>query len=247
MPGVLRSQKLAELGFAHGFSTRSGGASLGPYASLNLGRSVGDELGHVEENRRRFASWVGYAPAALFEVDQVHGAVVRQVDPDQDPARVRSEAGDALVACAGAAIGVRTADCVPVLIADPGTRQVAAVHAGWRGVVAGVVPAAVAALSAASGAPASRLWAAVFPHIRSCCFEVGVDVAEQLARCAPGTAAASHMALDAIVRSQLLAAGLAAAQLDDISGCTCCDAERFFSFRRDGQVSGRHLTAIVAG
>jgi polyphenol oxidase len=252
MQSVLRSQKLEQLGFAHGFSTRAGGVSQGPYASLNLGRSVGDDLEHVAENHRRFAGWVGYAPDALFELSQVHGASVLRVAQGEDPTWVRGERGDALVGTRGAAVGVRTADCVPLLIADPVTRHVAAVHAGWRGVVAEVAPVAVRALCEAAGAPASRLWAAIFPHIRSCCFEVGEDVAEQLGRGQPGVAVARgaskpHVALDALIASQLRAAGLPAEQLDDVPGCTRCDAQQFFSFRRDGQASGRHLTVIISG
>lgn len=251
MHGVLRSRKLEQLGFAHGFSTRAGGVSRGPYASLNLGRSVGDEGEHVAENHRRFAAWVGYAPDALFELSQVHGAHVRRVDPVEDPVLVREERGDALVAAAGAAVGVRTADCVPVLIADPVSGQVAAVHAGWRGVAAEVVPEAVRALCGWAQAPAARLWAAMFPHIRSCCFEVGEDVAEQLSRSVAGVAVARrspkpHVALDALIASQLRAAGVPEQQIDDMPGCTRCDAAQFFSFRRDGRASGRHLTVIVS-
>lgn len=246
MHGVLRSRKLEQLGFAHGFSTRAGGVSQGPYASLNLGRSVGDDPEHVAENHRRFAGWAGYAPDALFELSQVHGAVVRRVGPREDPALVRQERGDALVGEGGAAVSVRTADCVPVLIADPSSRQVAAVHAGWRGVVAEVVPAALREL----GAPASRLWAAVFPHIRSCCFEVGEEVAEQLARLGPAVARRApkpYVALDALIAAQLTAAGIPSEQIEQVPGCTRCDAAQFYSFRRDGQASGRHLTVIVSG
>ena len=250
MIGVLRSQLLTRHGFAHGSSLRTGGVSREPFASLNLGRAVGDEPEHVAENLRRFAAAVGYAADALFELGQVHGRGVRSVVPSDVADLVRRESGDALVASGGAAVGVRTADCVPVLLADPASRRVAAVHAGWRGVALGVVPAAIEALDV----PASGLVAALFPHIRACCFEVGEEVAQQLALLPGGEAAIvrgqgdkPHVALASLVVAQLLAAGVARDNIDDVPGCTRCEPERFFSFRRDGQASGRHLTAIVSG
>jgi YfiH family protein len=259
MPGVmpLRSKLLSEHGFKHGFSPRAGGVSQPPYASCNLGRAVGDNLEHVAENHRRFAEAVGYAPEALFELSQVHGRDVREVRPGEDPKVVRSESGDGLVGLDGAVVGVRTADCVPVLVADTETRRVAALHAGWRGVALGVVPAGVERLVAASGAPRERLIAAVFPHIAVCCFEVSDDVAAQLVAAsgagesAPlveqGPRGKPHVNLEAVVRLQLMAAGLPTENIDVVPGCTRCDAARFFSFRRDGRASGRHLTAIIAG
>jgi YfiH family protein len=253
----LRSKLLSEHGFKHGFSPRAGGVSQPPYASCNLGRGVGDNLEHVAENHRRFADAVGYAPDALFEVSQVHGREVREVRPGEDPAAVRAESGDGLVGLDGAVVGVRTADCVPVLVADPETRQAAALHAGWRGVALGIVPAGVERLVALSGAPASRLIAAVFPHIAVCCFEVSEEVADQLVAASGGGATAPlveagprgkpHVNLEAIVRLQLMAAGVLNQNIDLVPGCTRCDADRFFSFRRDGRASGRHLTAVVAG
>lgn len=250
MISVLRSSLLTRHGFAHGSSLRTGGVSREPFASLNLGRAVGDEPEHVAENLRRFAAAIGFSADALFELSQVHGNGVRRVAPSDAAAAVRCESGDALVASGGAAVGVRTADCVPVLLADPASRRVAAVHAGWRGVALAVVPAAIEAL----GVPASGLLAAVFPHIRACCFEVGEEVAAQLALLPGGESAIArahgpkpHVALASLVVAQLMAAGLAAPNLDDVPGCTRCEPERFFSFRRDGQASGRHLTAIVSG
>jgi YfiH family protein len=165
---------------------------------------------------------------------------------------MRREAGDGLVARSGQAIGVRAADCLPLLLADPATRCVAALHAGWRGAVAGVVERGVQALRDACDAPPERLLAAIFPHIRACCFEVGPDVAHSLAQCAHGAVVVEagprpHADLAGLVRAQLMAAGVLELHIDDVAGCTRCDAERFFSFRRDGRASGRHLAVIVAG
>jgi polyphenol oxidase len=259
MASVLRAPRLTELGFLHGFSTRAGGVSPPPYATLNLAASVGDDAGSVAENQRRFAGEVGYAPERLFVVSQVHGSAVRVVGPHDTPECVRAESADGLVSSAGACVGIRTADCVPILLADPETRAVAALHAGWKGCVAGVVGAGVRALALQSGARPARLSAAIFPHIRACCFEVGPEVAEALSAAAPGGATVlrsahvqpasdkPHVELVAVVCAQLLAAGLQATSIDDVAGCTCCEPERFFSYRRDGSASGRHLAAIVHG
>jgi YfiH family protein len=216
------------------------------------------------ENQRRFAEAVGYRPERLFTVSQVHGRSVRVLSPEDqsEPQRVRVDHADALVCPAepehGAlAIAIRTADCVPVLLADPETRAVAAVHAGWRGLVAGILGESVRALCAVTGggqAVASRLVAVIFPHIEGCCFEVGEEVAVQLAAAADPNVVLRdsarpkpHVALERVARQQLMAAGIAAPHLESVAGCTSCDAERFFSFRRDGQATGRHWAAIVAG
>lgn len=256
MPHVLRAPLLTREGFSHGFSTRRGGVSRPPFESLNLATHVGDDPAHVAENQRRFAAWLGSAQSDVYTLSQVHGAQVVEVAVGDAPEAVRLRQGDALLAPGGLALGIRSADCVPVLIADPVSRWVAAAHAGWRGVVAGVVPATVQSLCAAAAAEPSRLCAAYFPHIRSCCFEVDASVAAQLQGASPGGESCvrsgqrggvekPHVALDTIVRAQLMAAGLDPGRIEDVAGCTCCDDSLFFSYRRDGAHSGRHLTAIV--
>src|SRR5689334_8909630 len=132
-------------GHRHGFSTRVGGVSVGRYATLNLGGKWGDAPAAVAENRRRVAEAGGFALDRLFTARQVHGARVALVNAGTEPARVADSEADVVVSdVAGAAVGVYTADCVPILIADDEGR-VAAAHAGWRGTVAGVASAAVAA------------------------------------------------------------------------------------------------------
>jgi YfiH family protein len=253
MQNVLRAPSLTALGFQHGFSTRQGGVSRAPFDSLNLGAARGDDPEHVAENRRRFADAVGYDAEHLFMLSQVHGGEVHEVSDHHDPQRVRDLQGDALVAAAGVVIGVRSADCVPVLLVDPGSRQVAAAHAGWRGVLAGVVPAALERLATRTGTPVAQLRAAMFPHIRRCCFEVDDALAEQLAAAGPGAGQCvfqvddgkPYVALDEILRAQLRAAGVPEANIEDVPGCTCCDPERFFSYRRDGAKTGLHFTVVV--
>lgn len=255
MDRVLRSELLDRHGFRHGFSLRTGGASAPPFDTLNLGRAVGDDPGSVAENHRRFAEAVGYGPERLFEVSQVHGPKVRVVTPDDVPDTVRCEQADALVAAADAldvAVGVRVADCIPLLLADPVRGAVAAVHAGWRGTVARVVDRAIDALERDCGVRAGDLLAAVGPHIRVAAFEVGEDVAAEIAGQAhgedvvrTGRDARPHVNLAHVVRAQLRARGLVGERIDDVGGCTMAEPERFFSYRRDGKRSGRHLAVIV--
>ncbi|HEX5660971.1 MAG TPA: polyphenol oxidase family protein [Polyangiales bacterium] len=233
----IKSSLLAEHGFRHGFSLRTGGVSVGPYASLNLGRNVGDDPLAVEANQRRFAAELGYTASDLCELNQVHGGVVRA--PHE-----RGLDGDAIVSVREP-LGIRVADCAAVLIADPVSGAVAAAHAGWRGVVARVVPNAIAAL----GEP-SRLVAAVFPCIGLDAFEVGDEVAQQLAQVAgedvvrrgPGR---PHVDLQRAVYAQLIASGLAVARVERVFGCTVSEPARFFSYRRDAGVTGRHLAVIL--
>ena len=256
MADVLRSGLLSAIGVAHGFNLRTGGVSEGPYAALNLGRSVGDAAERVAENHRRFATEVGYAPDTLYETSQVHGAGVRGVAPGSAVREVRAAEADALLAAQGGlAIGVRVADCVPVLLADAKSGDAAAIHAGWRGTVRGVVESGVRALLDAGSGEPTALRAAIFPHIGRCCFEVGEDVALELLAATPGsdasvidrTRARPHVDLTAIVSAKLHALGVAADAIDVVAGCTRCEPELFFSFRRDGKQSGRHLAVIASG
>lgn len=251
---MLGSGLLSALGFRHGFNLRTGGASTAaPYASFNLGRSVGDDPAHVDENHARFARALGCARGALYEVSQVHGATALVIDRAVDPPAFRQREADAVVAPPGGlCAGVRIADCAPVLLADVDSGAVAAVHAGWRGTVAGVLEAGCAALLRAGAGRPAALRAAIFPHIRVCCFEVGADVAAQLraASSDPDVVderrAKPHVDLAAILRAKLAALGIAREHVDDVAGCTRCEPERFFSYRRGGKHSGRHLCAIVS-
>jgi hypothetical protein len=245
---------LERSGVTHGFNLRTGGVSQAPFASLNLGRSVGDDPEHVAQNLERFAAAVGYPASALFTTSQVHGADVRAVGPADDPVALRVHEADALVAPPGGlAVAVRTADCVPLLLVAAGSGAVAAVHAGWRGVARGVVEAGVTALIQIGEDAPLRLSAAIFPHIQACCFEVGEDVAQQLGALHPEpskvvdrTRSKPHVDLAEIVRAKLLALGLHEENIERVAGCTRCEPERFFSYRRDGQRSGRHVAAIVS-
>jgi YfiH family protein len=244
---VLRSSLLSGAGFAHGFATRRGGVSPVPFDSLNFRVAGSERPENVAENLRLLAEEVGFSPAELQLVDQMHGARVFVAEGGV-AAREPDEA-DAIVLGGRAVGGVRVADCVPVLVGDLFSGRAVAIHAGWRGIEAGIVGAALAALGDSRRARV----AAVGPCIGPCCFEVGVDVAERIARAAGDRAVVvgtsgdkAHVDLRRAVRSQLRMHGMGASEVEDVEGCTKCDERRFFSFRRDGEASGRHLAVIVA-
>jgi YfiH family protein len=141
---------------------------------------------------------------------------------------------------------------VPLLLGDRRTGVVAAIHAGWRGTAARVIDAALVALRRVMNGPLDVV-AAIGPHIEACCFEVGDDVAATLESCSSErqnvvvrSSGNPRVDLRRILRAQLEEAGIAKASIDDVRGCTACDAGRFFSFRRDRGVTGRMLSAIVA-
>jgi polyphenol oxidase len=181
----------------------------------------------------------------------VHGARVVNAGAMNDEPDARVEADALFLAPGGAsharAVGVRVADCVPVLVATKDGGEIAAIHAGWRGVAAAVVHAGLAELKGRD------LVAAIGPCIGSCCFEVGEEVVPQILAAAGNDpaivarreGAKAYLDLRRAVRIQLASAGVA--DIEDVPGCTRCDADRFFSFRRDGAASGRHLAVIALG
>ncbi len=206
------------------FSTRRGGVSRGPFASLNLGRTAAadepDDPAAVTENRARLAQATGGTRLRLAR--QVHGAAVATDD-------ARLDAADGQVtAQRGVGAAVLVADCLPVAIAGP--EGVAMLHAGWRGLAGGVLRHGAAAVGE------GELHAAIGPGIGVCCFEVGDEVRAAF----PEHEAARrgrHLDLKLIARRELLAAGVQT--VDDCDLCTACDPQRFFSHRRDGGVTGR--------
>jgi len=259
---ALESRLLAAAGFAHAFFTRRGGVSAPPWDTLNLAASTGDDPAAVHENLVRAARRLGIPPARLYFLSQVHGVAARELTGEEDREAVVREVGDITVSRApGVACGVRSADCATVLLADRRSGAVAAVHSGWRGTVLGAAAQGVAELRrlarlarlAHLAGSEEDLVAAIGPHIEACCFEVGDDVAAQLAGCSPageaavirGEGARPHVDLRRVLRAQLVAVGIADAAIEDVPGCTVCDPARFFSYRRDSQRSGRLLSAIV--
>lgn len=236
----------------HGFPTREGGASVGPWASLNTSFAVGDSPEAVEVNLRRLAQALGVAPGALATITQVHGLTLVEAHA-ADPAVVRgplAEADAVWTQTPGVAVGVRTADCLPVLIEDPVGGRVAAVHAGWRGVL-GELPRRTVERLVAAGSHVVDLRVALGPAIGPCCFEVDGDLPARFEAAFGREVVVPvagkprlHLNLGLAVRRSLERAGVPAGQIDQVPGCTAHEP-RFFSHRRDQGQTGRHLSVVV--
>lgn len=221
-----------DVGVTVAFSTRLGGASDAPYDSLNLSTMVGDEEDRVRANRDRLATAAGFEPGSVAFGRQVHGATIVDV---QGGSPEPVAACDALVALDDSTtVGVMTADCVPVLLAS--ATRVAAVHAGWRGLVAGVIEAAVQRLGTIE-----RAW--VGPSIRACCYEVGSEVVAAFAE--RGLPSAGRDRVDPGQAAVVSLTKLGVTDIAASSECTSCDS-RFFSHRRDG-TTGRQGALIARG
>lgn len=224
-------------------TTREGGCSQGPWASLNLGASCGDDPAAVQANRARLAQWV---QGPVVWPRQVHGAGVHRVGPNATGAPL--PAADALWTTEpGQVLAVPVADCLPVLMSTLDGRAVAAVHAGWRGLAAGVLEAQLGAWKAELGCPADRICVWLGPCIGPRHFEVGPEVLDALGGpTATGSRFVARRRPDGQMRWLADLAGLArdrlqACGVSAVSGgawCTFEDSARFFSFRREG-VTGR--------
>lgn len=238
----------------HAFFTRAGGVSQGVYASLNAGVGSRDDPELVEENRARMAAALGVAPDRLLSVYQVHSPDV-VVAEEAWPASARPRADAIVTRQPGLAIAASTADCGPVLFADPEAGVIGAAHAGWRGALAGVTDATIAAMERL-GAKRARITAAIGPLIRQPNYEVGLEVAAQFhAERAdnerffvpsqnPGRV---MFDLAGYIARRLERAGLT--RIEDIRICTYAEAEKFYSYRRMTHLGepdyGRHLNAIA--
>jgi YfiH family protein len=208
------------------FTTRYGGVSEGPYASLNLGKRTGDDPRAVAANLARLRGRIG---VPIARCAQVHGRDVMRLTDLTDGAR--PQADGIATNLRGVAALVITADCLPVALHAPGA--VAMVHAGWRGLAGGVLDEGVAALRELGAT--GPISAAIGPGAGGCCYEVGEEVREAFAD-VPQAAHGRNIDLTAVARAKLLAAGVA--EVQDAGICTICD-ERFFSHRRDRGTTGR--------
>ena len=263
-PGIVRAGALSSLaGIGHAFSTRRGGTSRGPYESLNLGLSVGDDPAAVHENRRRFFGTLAIDPGRAVRARQVHGDGVLVVDRALAaragfPGLLLDErfAYDALVTdLPGLALTVSTADCLPILLADTRRRAVAAIHAGWRGTVRRITERTVQTLRERYGTDPRECVAALGPGIRGCCYQVDAPVIEPLSRALPGWRDFVEaqcpgrwlLYLAAANRRLLEAAGLEPAVNHDAGLSTSCRPELFFSHRGQGPTTGRMMNVIFLG
>jgi YfiH family protein len=206
------------------FTTRRGGVSEGAYASLNLGRWTDDDSAAIEENRERLAAEIGVALDDVVQTRQVHGSRVERIATRPDHIE---EADGQATRNRALALLVLTADCLPVALIA--TEAVAMLHAGWRGLAAGVLEEGVAAMRELG---ATEIQAAIGPGAGPCCYDVGEEVAGAFGQ------PAGPLDLKAAAAERLHRAGVAA--VHDAGLCTICsDPSLFFSHRRDGGVTGR--------
>jgi YfiH family protein len=252
---MIQASSLAKLnGIRHGFFTRAGGVSDGIYASLNGGIGSRDAPANVAENRARMAASLGVARDQLITAYQIHSPDVVTADtpwrPDERPR------ADAIVTkAAGLAIGVTTADCGPVLLADAQAGVIGAAHAGWRGALTGVLDAAIEAMERC-GAQRDRIVSVLGPMIRQPSYEVGAEFVTRFTQADSANAAffapsrrADHAQFDlpGYITARLRRLGIT--MIEDVGRCTYAEPDAFFSYRASTHRSepdyGRHVNAIT--
>ena len=247
-------------GFVNGFSTRLGGVSEMPANALNLAGFNDDAAENILENRRRFlklfpGEWI------LAGCWQVHGADVRVVKTPEDARPAENQRGetvfcDVIVSDAkGVLAGVKTADCVPILLGDPTTGAFAAVHAGWRGTLAGAVIAGVDRLKNEYDVKPGDLRVAIGASAGPCCYEVGSEVIDAFgSRFADGAkwftpTRSGHALVDLLQanRDQLVSVGVKSERIHTAPICTMCHTDLFFSYRKEKSLQGKvgRLMAVV--
>ncbi len=227
-------------------TTRQGGVSRGPFATLNLSFAVPDDPEAVIENRRRVLAALGLDPQRLVGAEQVHGAGVAVVGP-ADAGRPPIPATDGLVTAeAGLFLFVQVADCYPVVVFDGRQRVVGLAHCGWRGTLQGLPAKLVGTMLRTFGSQPADLWAVVGPGIGPCCYEVGPDVvgAARLSLPRPQEALRSRenrtfLNLPAAIGQWLEATGLAPDRVSHCGLCTACRTDIFYSHRVEGGLTGR--------
>lgn len=238
----------------HGFFTRKGGKSTGWYTSLNCGFGSGDNIDTVAENRNLVARALGASGPKLLTAYQIHSPLVATVTTPWT--RDTAPEADALVTkIPGIALGILTADCVPILFVDPHVKVIGAAHAGWKGAYGGVVEATISSMEAL-GASRSHITATIGPAIEQTSYEVGPEFKDRLIEEAtgnnrffiPSLREDHHMFnLKAYVRSKINAARVGQANM--LENDTCSEEDTFFSFRRatlrQEPVYGRQISAII--
>jgi YfiH family protein len=243
-----RFEGLAIEGLGHAVFTRLGGASLGPFATLNVGHTVGDSQAAVAENHARIYRHLGLAPGCVASAHQVHGNRIAVVASD-GTGQIYPNADGLVTNVPGVALLLRFADCQPILLYDPAHRALALVHAGWRGVVQAIARRAVETMQAAFGTQPADLLAGLGPAIGPCCYTVGDDVAAAMGYALPDWKKVMHATkegwrfdLPTANARQLAAAGVR--HIEEAGLCTSCRNDEFFSHRADHGRTGRF--AVVA-
>ncbi len=237
----------------HGVTERVGGTSIAPFESLDLGLHVGDDAERVRENRTRVATAAGLPLERMVCASQVHGskaALVTSHDAGRG-ATVFADAipgADALVTAEpDLLLTLFFADCLPILLADPEQRVVAVAHAGWRGLVDGIIENTLQTMTGRFGSRPESIVAAIGPGIGPCCFEVGAEVAERFPDAVVGNRAEGKALVDlpGAARLRLVQAGVQSDSIESANICTACHTGRFFSHRAEQGKTGR-IGAFIA-
>lgn len=245
-------------GVVHGFSTRLGGVSEGICASMNLGTTRGDEPDRVAENYRRFFAAIGASMDKLVMSNQVHGTQIRTALPSDYKTDLYTEEGyevDGLITDEpGVALVIFSADCLPLLFYDPAKRVVCAVHAGWRGTVAGIASKAVDKMAGDYGCDRKNILAAIGPGISLCHFETHADVPDAVRAVLPGCEADAciqdhgtgkyHVDLKRVNAFLLRRAGLTEDHVTIDGDCTACLPEKYWSHRMMAGLRGSQAAVI---
>ena len=243
----LVAEEMERAGFLIAYTERTGGVSDAPFDALNLGYATGDRPEHVRENRDRVVRALGISPFAIGK--QAHGTSAVRVDEESagtgfdGPPSPLGEADILTVSRPGIPVALLVADCVPLALASPDEGLVVAVHAGWRGMAAGIIDAALSAFD-----EPERVLAAVGPSIGPCHYEVGEDVAHAVATGSPAGAVTERrdgglfLDLPGTVSRVLRVAGVSSIERSDL--CTACERPRFFSHRRDARTGRQGMLAV---
>jgi polyphenol oxidase len=236
---------------SHGFFSRQGGTSPPPWRGLNIGWNIGDAPARVEENLARIRFQIGVTRRALFAPKQVHGDHVIEVsaqDSIDDIAEIEADA--ILTDDPGIGVGVRTADCVPILLASSDGHLVGAIHAGWRGIVRGIIESTFHRVESKGYRPFD-MRVAIGPCIGPSAFEVGPDVVEGLIAkgnhleqfIRNGEGDRSFVDLKSVCANVM--DGLGLRNIDEVGGCTYSSTERYFSHRHCGGKTGRQMSCVA--
>jgi len=246
---LIESELFSSIGVRAFFTDRRGGVSHPPYDTLNFGQDIGDEQHAISTNIERLIQQAGLN-SPPHQAKQVHG---KEHLVCHGEGFVHSDEADILITSeSNTPVAVRTADCLPVLLADPIAKVIAAVHAGWRGTAQRVVVKAIE-LMQKKGATLDNIHATLGPSIGACCFEIGIEACNQLVASTEHASLAIvqrekiHADLSAINIMQLKETGILDEQIESKHSCTQCHPELFYSYRRDQGQTGRHLAVVALG
>jgi len=225
------------------FSTRHGGESTGMYAGQNMGLNTGDDRRIVTNNRRRFFTAASVPETQIAFSDQIHSSNISIADL---PGLYRESDG-LITKEKNLFLAIQTADCFPVFLFSPHDQIVSVIHTGWRGAKAGIIAKACETIFSGFQIQPANLYAAIGPGIQKECFEVGPDVSRHY----PDQFLSLHhdpakryLDLAGFIKNTLIQQGIPGRQIEDQGICTVCDRDRFYSFRRDKEKSGRMIGII---